>query len=80
MDLTLHNEILDTTLKPVHIGINGGKIIEVSESEIIQGEKVIDAKGAMVSPAFIESHFHLENVFLQDVVNRVGTLREAVDL
>ena len=43
MDITIHNGILDQTLKPVHIGIHEGKIAVVSESDIPPGERSIDA-------------------------------------
>ena len=36
--------------------------------------------GAMISPAFIDPHFHLENALLDDAVNVSGTLREAIDI
>jgi hypothetical protein len=32
----------------------------------------------MVSPAFIEPHFHLENAALSDFINKSGTLDEAI--
>ena len=34
----------------------------------------------MVSPAFIDPHFHLENALLYDAVNASGTLREAINI
>ena len=43
--------------------------------------KEIDAGGGLVSPAFIESHFHLENAYLWDgMINQSGTLHEAIEL
>jgi cytosine deaminase len=80
MDLTLHNAILDRTLKPIHIGIQDGKISIVSESVISPGRRSIDAGGAMVSPPFIDSHFHLENAYLDGTPNISGTLQEAIEI
>jgi cytosine deaminase len=82
MDLTIHNALHDKTLKPIHLGINQGKIDELSEEAILPGAKSIDAQGAMVSPAFIEPHFHIENALVwdEDNLNQSGTLREAIDI
>jgi cytosine/creatinine deaminase len=82
LDLTIHNAILDTTLEPVNVGIRGGKIVVVSAQDIPPGEKAIDAAGAMLSPALIETHFHIENALLWDVnnLNQSGTLLEAIDI
>jgi cytosine deaminase len=82
MDLTIHNALHDKTLEPVHPEIQGGKIAEISDSEISPGENAIDAKGAMVSPALVEPHFHIENALIwdEDNLNQSGTLREAIDI
>jgi len=80
MDLTIHNAILDTTLELVNIGINGNLIDAVQSAQLQPGLKSIDAKGAMVSPAFIDPHFHLENALISNYINNSGTLREAIDI
>ncbi len=82
MDLTIHNALHDKTLETVHLGIQDGKIAKVSKEEIPAGDKAIDAKGAMVSPALIEPHFHIENALLWDTnnLNNSGTLLEAIDI
>ena len=82
MDLTIHNTLHDKTLEIIHVGIRDGKIANVSQDEITPGEKVIDAQGAMISPALIEPHFHIENSLIWDTdnLNQSGTLREAIDI
>jgi cytosine deaminase len=82
MDLTIHNALHDKTLEPVHLGIEAGIIAKISDSEISPGEKTIDAKGAMVSPALVEPHFHIENALVwdEDNLNQSGTLREAINI
>jgi len=82
LKLTIHNAIHDKTLESVHIGIQNGKIVQVSHDEIPPGEKTIDAQGAMISPALIEPHFHIENSLIWDTdnLNQSGTLREAIDI
>lgn len=78
MDLTIHNAIDDVTLEPINIGIDGGRIVFVQAGSISPGDLSIDAQGAMVSPAFIEPHFHLENSVMPEYVNKSGTLGEAI--
>ena len=82
MDITIHNALHDKTLESINLGIENGKITRVSNQEIPPGDKAIDAKGAMISPALIEPHFHIENALLweTDILNKSGTLREAIDI
>src|SRR5437868_9545838 len=56
----LNGRVLDpeTGLDAVrNVGISGGQIQTVS-SDPIQGERVIDAKGLVVAPGFIDLHSH----------------------
>jgi cytosine/creatinine deaminase len=80
VDLTIHNAILDSTLKPINIGIKEGIIDVITENDIDPGNEVIEAQGAMVSPPFVDAHFHLENALLWEKPNNSGTLQEAIDL
>jgi cytosine deaminase len=80
--LTIHNALHDKILEPILLVIHNGKIAQVSQNEIPPGENAIDAKGAMVSPALIEPHFHIENSLIWDTdnLNQSGTLREAINI
>jgi|TARA_B100001964_G_scaffold127694_1_gene141245 cytosine deaminase len=82
MELTIHNALHDKTLETVHVGVQDGKIVQVSGGDILAGEKSIDAQGAMISPALIEPHFHIENSLIWDTdnLNQSGTLQEAIDI
>ncbi|MCL1066380.1 amidohydrolase family protein [Shewanella olleyana] len=40
-----------------NVGINGNKIMLITD-ETIKGKEVIDAKGLVVAPGFIDTHFH----------------------
>jgi cytosine/creatinine deaminase len=80
VELTIHNARLDSTGEIVNIGITDGIITYVGKDNLAPGDKTIDAGGAMVSPAFVDPHFHLENCLLGDYVNLSGTLREAIDI
>ena len=80
MDLTIHDALHDKYLEPVNIRVIDGIIDQSTRSEITPGAISIDAHGAMVSPAFIEPHFHLENSVLPEFVNKSGTLDEAIQI
>ena len=79
-DLTVHNANLDGTGELVNAGILDGKIAVIQAEELAPGSVAVDAAGAMLSPALIDPHFHLENALLGHVVNASGTLREAIQL
>ncbi len=80
MDLTIHNALHDRTLEKIDLGIMDGKIVEISSDGITPGSQSIDARGSMVSPAFIEPHFHLENSVMPEYPNHSGTLGEAIKI
>ena len=80
MDLTIHHARLDGAEQIISVGIAGGKIVALQEAELSAGQVAIEAEGAIVSPAFVDPHFHLENALLSDAVNRSGTLREAINI
>lgn len=62
MDIIIKNgRIIDGTGNPwfkANIGIDDGKIVEISRSQIGSGAKVIDAEGMFVAPGFINLHSH----------------------
>lgn len=65
----------------MEVGIIAGVIAAVAPSGLPAGDQEIDAGGGMITPAFIEPHFHLENAFLWDgAINQSGTLDEAIEL
>ena len=46
------------TIEPKNIGIQDGKIVVISEEELV-GKKVWDAEGLIVAPGFIDIHSHV---------------------
>ncbi len=81
MDLVIRNGLSDQTGLPLEVGITGGVIAALASSGLPSGVKEIDAGGGLISPAFIESHFHLENAYLwEGMINQSGTLHEAIEL
>jgi N-acyl-D-aspartate/D-glutamate deacylase len=65
------------------VGIRGGKIVAVSTSAL-QGKQVIDARGLVVAPGFIDLHVHGQNdenyrVYAMDGVTTALELEVGVD-
>lgn len=81
MDLVIRNAISDTTGEPVEVGIQDGVIAAVAAGELPAGAREIDAGGGMLSPALVETHFHLENALIwEGALNHSGTLEEAIEV
>lgn len=80
MDLTISQARLDNSDRMVNIGIENGKIVSIREDDMPSGLQNINAQGAMLSPAFVDPHFHLENALLNETVNHSGTLQEAIQI
>jgi len=63
------------------IGIEGERIVKIGK---IRGRarRVINAKGMLTSPAFIDPHIHLDKCMIGDEVrpNVSGTLQEAIEI
>jgi len=79
MDLVIRNARLDKTGAPIEVGIENGVITAVAADGLPAAAQEIDAEGAMVSPALVETHFHLENALIWDgALNHSGTLEEAI--
>ncbi|MCB8947827.1 MAG: amidohydrolase family protein [Ardenticatenaceae bacterium] len=80
MDLVIRNGRSEHG-QPIEVGIEAGVITAVSSTTLPSAPQEIDARGGMISPAFIESHFHLENALLWDgLINQSGTLEEAIEI
>lgn len=81
MDLVIRNGISDRDGTPIEVGIADGVITAVSTTTLPTANQELDAQGGMISPAFFESHFHLENAYLWDgLINQSGTLHEAIEI
>lgn len=81
MDLVIRNAISDTTGEPVEVGIQDGVIAAVAAGGLPAGAREIDAGGGMLSPALVETHFHLENALIwEGALNHSGTLEEAIEV
>ena len=81
IDLLLKNAVL-TDGRRVDIACVGGKIAEVSPAIIGDARETIDARGYLVSPPFIDAHFHMDATLSLGMprFNQSGTLLEGIRL
>ena len=64
LDLILHNVFLRGNPDIVHkIGINKGKIVEISEDSVGVADLELDAEKNLVTESFVNPHLHLDKVF-----------------
>jgi len=64
------------------IGMRGNTIIAVEDLSDAEAAKVIDASGDLVSPPFVDPHFHLDATLSYGLprINTSGTLLEGIGL
>ena len=81
IDLLVKNATL-TDGRRVDIACVGGKIAEVSPAIIGDARETIDARGYLVSPPFIDAHFHMDATLSLGMprYNQSGTLLEGIRL
>jgi len=81
MDLIIRNAHIVGERGLKDIGVEGSKIAKIGK---IAGKahNAIDAKGMLVSPAFIDPHIHLDKCMIGDAIrpNVSGTLQEAIEI
>ncbi|MBX4862209.1 amidohydrolase family protein [Rhizobium sophorae] len=81
-DLIVRNANLPDGRKGIDIGIQGGKIIAVEPNLQAQAQEEIDATGRLVSPPFVDPHFHMDATLSLGLprMNVSGTLLEGIAL
>ena len=64
------------------IGIQGDRIVAVEPALAATAGEEIDAQGQLVSPPFVDAHFHMDSTLSYGMprVNRSGTLLEGIAL
>ncbi|WSH67706.1 amidohydrolase family protein (plasmid) [Rhizobium ruizarguesonis] len=82
LDLIVRNANLPDGRKGIDIGIQGGKIIAVEPNLQAQAGEEIDASGRLVSPPFVDPHFHMDATLSLGLprMNVSGTLLEGIAL
>jgi len=82
IDLVIRNSNLPDGRTGADIAVDNGRIVEVGQQLEVQADREIDATGRLVSPPFVDSHFHLDSTlsYGQPRVNQSGTLLEGIEL
>jgi cytosine deaminase len=82
MDLILRHANLPDGRRDIDIGIDAGRIIAVSPALEATAAQEIDVRGRLVSPPFVDAHFHLDAALSLGLPrrNRSGTLLEGIAL
>jgi cytosine/creatinine deaminase len=68
--------------KTVDIGIKGDSIAAVEPSIDAEAGRIVDATGCLVSPPFVDPHFHMDATLSYGIprINASGTLLEGIGL
>ena len=82
MDLIIRNANLPDGRIGIDIGIKDGKIVALEVALTAKAQKEIDASGYLVSPPFVDAHFHMDATLSLGLprLNQSGTLLEGIAL
>jgi len=82
MDLIIRNANLTGGRIGIDIGIKDGKIVALEVALTAKAQEEIDASGYLVSPPFVDAHFHMDATLSlgQPRLNQSGTLLEGIAL
>ncbi|HSW23442.1 MAG TPA: amidohydrolase family protein [Burkholderiaceae bacterium] len=81
--LLIHNATLPDGRRGIDLLARDGRFVEVGPSlQSPEGTERIDAQGWLLSPPFVDAHFHLDSVLSHGLprVNQSGTLLEGIAL
>ena len=77
-DLLIHDAVRLDDAAPVSIGIRDGRIEAVAPTLDGHAAARIDARGGLVTPSFVDPHFHIDKVLSRDLLGARGP-QEALD-
>ena len=82
MDLILRGAKLPDGRTGIDIAVKGGKIAAIEAGIGATAAREIDVTGRLVSPPFVDSHFHMDATLLYGYprYNESGTLLEGIKL
>ncbi|MYN09036.1 amidohydrolase family protein [Pseudoduganella aquatica] len=82
MDTVIRNATLPDGRRGIDLAILEGKIAAVGAALAARGAREIDAGGDLVSPPFVDAHFHMDATLSYGLprVNQSGTLLEGIAL
>jgi cytosine deaminase len=82
VDLLIRNAVLPDCRAGIDIAVAGGKIVGLEPNIAAEAGRVIDARGRLVSPPFVDCHFHMDATLSLGIprLNVSGTLLEGIAL
>jgi cytosine deaminase len=82
LDLIIRGANLPDGRQGIDIGIQGGRIAAVEPALKASAGEEIDAKGRLVTPPFVDAHFHMDATLSLGLprLNQSGTLLEGIAL
>ncbi|ETX00821.1 MAG: hypothetical protein ETSY1_09700, partial [Candidatus Entotheonella factor] len=82
LDLIIRNVVLPDERPGQDIGIKDGRIVDIRPALDIEAVEEIDGGGYLLSPPFVDSHFHMDATlsYGRPRVNASGTLLEGIRL
>jgi cytosine deaminase len=82
LDLLVRGANLPDGRQQVDLAVQGERIVELAPAIKAEAHREIDATGCLVTPPFVESHFHLDSTLSlgQPRLNLSGTLLEGIQL
>jgi len=82
LDLVIRNANLPDGRTGIDIAVDKGRIVDVGTDLEARAGREIDASDRLVTPPFVDSHFHLDSTmsYGRPRVNQSGTLLEGIEL
>jgi cytosine/creatinine deaminase len=82
MELVIRNANLPDGRQGIDVAIDQGRIVDVAPALQAKGAREIDAQGCLLSPPFVDAHFHMDATLSYGLprVNQSGTLLEGIAL
>jgi cytosine/creatinine deaminase len=82
MDLIVRNANLPDGRRGIDIAVRDGRIADVAPNITATAAREIDASGRLVSPPFVDAHFHMDATLSLGLprLNQSGTLLEGIEL
>jgi len=82
VDLLVKNANLPDGRSGIDVAIDGGRIVAIEPGIAAEAGRVVDATGRLVSPPFVDPHFHMDATLSLGIprLNRSGTLLEGIAL
>lgn len=82
MDLVIRNATLPDGARGIDIAVQAGRIVALGTHLPHSGAQEIDAAGGLVTPPFVDAHFHMDATLSYGLprVNQSGTLLEGIAL